>query len=201
MFVLKNTLQGKYNKLPLGAILFEIFSVVFAILVALMVDDWKDNKSKQSTANELRKQMSLEMKSNYTKLHAIQKKHTEQLKRKNNLIKQIDTITLSHGDLVIGISFPTLKSTAWNSIILSNSVTVIDVKLIGALSDIYDTQEQYQDYTNHLLKKYGAALALSDNWKYELRQYRNELTTLVQLGKNLEDRYLIFIEKQKSNNG
>jgi hypothetical protein len=190
-------LKSTLKKLPVGVLFLEVFSVVFAVLMALALDDWQENRTKLTLAENLTYKVIKEIRLNKSELASIIIKNDRERSELDKLLKEVNR--LSGGDLMMGISFPKIKSTAWKSVVLTNSVSYMDIDLVGELSDIYYLQELYIDYATHLIKTHGTVWALSDaDWKRQVKQRKSNLSSLIELGAELEKSYQLFLQNRKA---
>ena len=63
------------KKLFLGTLFIEIISIVLAVLLALAVDEWRENRANAQLARETLNRIIVELKLNVNELEDITKKH------------------------------------------------------------------------------------------------------------------------------
>ena len=138
------------KKIPISRLLFEMFSVIFAILLALAANEWRTIRTNEKLANEALKKISKEIVSNLEivkeTLNSNRSIKEKQWKAYLNLKKEIDNYSSTNVDEQIGAKFPfafmtkSIKKTAWNSANLTHAVEYLDFNIVEVLSGTVNIQ-------------------------------------------------------------
>ena len=99
------------NKLP--ELILEAAFVVFAVLLALGVDEWRENRTNQKLADRTRDNIIEEIHANYLELISTRSLHDSLLVQLEN-----DLIDLENNSIIeidVGFSVSLLSSAAWHT--------------------------------------------------------------------------------------
>ena len=177
----------------------ELIGIVFAVLFALAVDEWQETRNQEALTEKLMSNVLREVKENKAGLinHMVQ--NGDVVSGLDQLMDKINTDGLDYEKLrtIWSIHLPRLNSTAWDSILLTNSVIYIDLEYIEKLSDIYKHQKDFNEYGNYLIRNFGALSAqLEKDQRLSLNTHKVNLSTLVTLGNSLERSYQAYEDLQ-----
>lgn len=134
-------------------LVLEIFSVIFAVILALLVNEWRQNKANQRIANNAMKNVVKEIYDNRAKVDSVLVKHKEMLpildSLKQAIIKRADddTSSISFGN----ISLEVLSNTAWTTIKSTEVINFMDFSKIMEISELYEVQSFYMQIVNEFM--------------------------------------------------
>ena len=207
---MKNMKKSK-NKISVSKILLEIFSVSFAVLLALGVNEWRNNRANERLANEALENIKKEILSNLDiakETLALNKEIVEKQKKAFISIKKEIESNISngiendvHSKFPFTFKFSPVKKTAWNSSNLTNAVIYIDFDLIQLLSETYETQGLYSRVNENIVERFASpGLFMQKTISAELQAYFMKIKMYFQVTEALIDNYercLIEIQEQK----
>ena len=207
---MKNMKKSK-NKISVSKILLEIFSVSFAVLLALGVNEWRNNRANERLANEALENIKKEILSNLDiakETLALNKEIVEKQKKAFISIKKEIESNISngiendvHSKFPFTFKFSPVKKTAWNSSNLTNAVIYIDFNLIQLLSETYETQGLYSRVNENIVERFASpGLFMQKTISAELQAYFMKIKMYFQVTEALIDNYercLIEIQEQK----
>lgn len=127
----------------------EMIPVVLGILIALLINDWKQTKDDRAFANTILKNVSLELKENMEEFESIIVKHDLFM---DSLYAHLDD-ELSIGELIGnsgGLQFVSIKNTSWKAF-QNQNLKLIDFEIISALVNIDDGKEEMLIKLNKLM--------------------------------------------------
>ena len=181
----------------------ELIGIVFAVLFALTVDEWQETRQQEALTAKLITNVNKEVKDNQSDLinHMIQ--NTEVINGLDLLMENRKSDSLDYEKLrtIWSLHLPALSSTAWDSILLTNSVVYIELGTLEKLSNIYKHQIDFNEYANYLIRNFGLLSAqLENDPRLSLNTHKINLTTLVSLGASLERSYKIYEDFQQKHN-
>ncbi len=117
----------------LPKILLEMISVVFAVLFALAVDQWREEKAQADLAAEALEKVTLEVTTNRTNL-------AEMLPLQRTQIDKLRTGIEAGGSIRANFTAETLRNTAWQTAIMTEAVRFMEFETTSTLSDVYNLQ-------------------------------------------------------------
>lgn len=148
------------TKLNLSAIAIEVFSVILAVSLALIGNDYRENINKEKLAKIAITNIKNEIKSNYSLLAQSIAAHEKTIVYLNNfLATQVADSTKQE------YFFERLEETAWETMKISQVTEHIDFQFTQKISKIYTEQKIY----NELLIK------MMDNMIFEGDYSTNEM--------------------------
>jgi|GEM_PF-3039288 len=192
---MKKIVKNNFKKISYGALFIELTGIVFAVLFALAVDEWNQDNEHQELAQKVMKSVQLEINDNKNDLIPHLLTNSERVNNLNALLEKFPAGDAPFSEIKAqwGISLPNLRATAWDSVLLTNSVTRIDLKKIEMLSGIYKQQKDFNEYANYLVRNFGELSGkLSQGQKVALNIHMINLTTLISLGSSLKRSYQKF---------
>ncbi|MEO9485421.1 MAG: hypothetical protein ABJG47_18320 [Ekhidna sp.] len=182
------------KKKALTQIAFESLSIVFAVLLALGLNSYKQAWDLQRESQLLKKNILKECRSNLEKLEvAIQENEDFQL--------FIDSLLQS--DEIRGFHFSynneLLSSISWNFTKTSRSFQYMDPVFLTEAAEVYENQDYYMQIANQMFEHLGDMIMQVDNIKPRtLTQTGNYyLSNLISASKNLQEDYQNFLDKNK----
>jgi len=136
--------------------LFESVLIVFSILLALALDQWKEDEEIEALVNRSVASFEREIKSNKSRLEDISAYHSglEQLLDQQNDGHGLRSVK-EFRDVMSALQSPPLLSSAWQTALATGVLSRMDYEMVAALSLTYSTQlrfdEAYQSNSRTLL--------------------------------------------------
>ncbi|NOZ62371.1 MAG: hypothetical protein GXO74_11905 [Calditrichaeota bacterium] len=153
----------KKNYFATSKFLLEMFSVIFAILLALVVNEWRTSHANKILAHEALLKIRREISSNHEIVHKLLNMNKlvkkNQLKAYNAIKKEIRTNSSHNIEDHIKQKFPfqfmtqALKKTAWNSSNLTHAVEFFDFSIVEVLSETYEDQKLHTRVNEKILDR------------------------------------------------
>ncbi len=165
-------------------ILLEAASVVFAILLAFAVEEWRQGRREQQFAERARTAVFVELRANRDELKKSLVAHEGTLRRLPQLARATAADTLA--DLELGVEVPELSTAAWRAAQASDAVTAIDYEWLLRVSPAYEIQEWYSRGQADLVQTLGELEEPSARW---LRLFETRLLLNQQVGEHLARSY------------
>ena len=127
------------EKLP--ELLLEAASVVFAVLLALAVDEWRETRSRNALADRARTGILEEIRSNETELRNTRDNNRALLKQieeaQSQLAQKRDTALQFHFEIAL------LSSAAWNTAQMTQAANYLDFDWLRRVSNVHELQGLY----------------------------------------------------------
>jgi len=137
-----------------AAIVVEVFSVIFAVLVALGVNEWRTVRDNQALAEDALEYIRLEISSNRSEvIESLDEHRLLESTLESELASRREGTPSSIG---FGYSHGVLSSTAWKSTLTTEAVRYLDFEVVKALSEAYELQVVYGEHRNNVFKELGS---------------------------------------------
>jgi hypothetical protein len=136
-------------KTKLPELILEAAFVVFAVLLALGVDEWRENRTNQKLADRTRDSIIEEIHANYLELNSTRSSYDSLLIQLEN-----DLINLKNESIIeieVDFSISLLSSAAWHTAQMTQVANFLDLNWIIEVSRLYEIQELYEDRQKSLV--------------------------------------------------
>ena len=188
----------KEKGLPIKTIAIEIISVVFAVLFALGVNEWRKNINNEELAEVAVSNILSEIDKNRESLDTTLTNHRHSLeifKKNINWIKNNEDIRENPE-----VSFNVITSTSWETAMLTDAVNYMDYELVSELADLYSQQKLYTDLVNKVMEHFifDEAPDEKNMELYLTRKFYIYLTKLLGIEEQFFDSIKEFQEKHKA---
>ena len=184
----------KPYKLTLSGILIEMFSVVFAVLLALGVNEWRSSRSNEELGTAAYQKITNEIKNNHQKISRIIENH-------NNILADIDSVITrlrqNRTDITFGqIIFETPSSTAWEAAKLTTAVNYLDYNKVEKITGVYSSQRIYSNVSDRVFQELVFLVPDKDPVKMidQMRKQKVYLLNLISIEKQLIEEYDNFLK-------
>ena len=169
----------------------EVFSVVLAVLLALFVNEWRQDRADQKLAERALTGVMDEVRSNRDELASTVVDHQASLDTLHGAIAAIDAGAIDSlgGSLQYDVAL--LKGTAWETARMTQVIIYMDYDVVAQLSGIYELQGLYMRLTDNFVDN-----MLSQDRPGDIAEARDMylhhvgyLSNLSKLGQQLLDEY------------
>ncbi len=133
----------------------EFISVVFAVLLALGLNSYKQTLDTEKEAQILKDAILGECKSNLVKIDSILIKNQEY----RDFLDSIVRLEESEFQFYFSYEFELLTKGAWEIAQNHSAINTLDPKFVLTVSDLYNSQSFYLDYSSFVFKSVGEQLA------------------------------------------
>lgn len=124
-------------------ILIEVVSVVFAVLLALGLNHWREDLGEKKLAQQAFKNIVIEIKSNIRSLEDEEEDYQNQI---DALLEQRKLLeTGEKKGFSFGYNHPVLSNSAWTIANSTGAIKDMDLDVVLELSELYIFQEMFQD--------------------------------------------------------
>ena len=184
----------KINKLTFTGILLEMFSVVFAVLLALGVNEWRSGRSNEELGVAAYQQITREIKNNHKKISRIIENH-------NKILEDIDSVIVrlkqNRTDITFGqIIFETPSSTAWEAAKLTTAVNYLEYEKVEKITGVYSSQKAYSNVSDRVFQELVFFVPDKDPAKMidQMRRQKVYLLNLISIENQLVEEYGNFLD-------
>ena len=147
------------KKKALTQIAFEFLSIVFAVLLALGLNSYKQSIDLEKDAEVLKKSILLECRNNYARIDST-------MQMNEDFSNYIDSLVRLNPEDVEGVSFnygfELLSNSAWNIAQNNKAINALDQQFLLDVADIYHTQAFYTEFTSSFYQKIGQHITQMD---------------------------------------
>ncbi len=186
------------RKLDAKGLLIELAGIVFAVLLALWVDQWAEDREQRASAALQQQRVVEELRANLEQVVAAEARNREVERQNAAIAAQAEW--WNRPEVVGGLSWSSqladLKDAAWIIALSQPSAQSLDADFLAAVADLYKLQSVYERYVQVLLE--GAdeqALEARDDPQRALFRHGVRMAVLRDLSQQLESRYRAFLKR------
>ena len=166
-------------------ILLESFFIVSALLLALALDQWRDNQNELALADKAKNAIYIELADSKRKLEEKQIDHQKILETIQSFIRERESNKDSREGLQFEYSMVLISNSAWSSAKMTQIVQSFDFGEITNFSQIYQMQTLFLANQNEIIEKVMEMGELEDS-------------ELLGFAKGLEHRLRILVDINKN---
>ncbi len=146
------------KKQSLWPIVFEFLSIVFAVLLALGLNSYKENWDLQKESEVLSKKIILECRKNSSKLDSVITQNQAFKSYLDSLLAQ-ETVT----DFSFDFNNKLLSASAWKFTQISRSFPLMDQEFLDYATEMYEVQNYYMTISNNMFQNLGEMIMKAEN--------------------------------------
>jgi len=180
------------KKKAFAQIAFEFLSIVFAVLLALGLNTYKQSLDLQSEARLIKSKIIQECKHNSLELDTV---ITKNLKFKEYL-DSLSGVELVE-DFTISIASELLTKSAWNFTQSSNSFSHLDEDFLNDAASLYELQEYYMMISNQMFQNLGQMILIEPEPIQSISISSYYLTNLNVTAESLSNAYTRFLNRHE----
>jgi len=173
--------RGTSDWLP--RVLFESALIVMSILVALGLDEWRENREDAQTVRQALLNFDREIQQNQARIEFAAPFSQGLLNILKGHYEDADDMSIdAFVDMMESYETAALQSTAWETALATGSLAKMDYNIVSALSLTYSLQNRYQIATNAGMADLTSPQNLSDDRLriaiYNSVRYLDDITVL-----------------------
>jgi hypothetical protein len=168
-------------------LVLEALFVVFAVLVALAVDEWNEGRELRAQADLARAAVISELESNQVELTAGRESMVEMLTAVGKAVESLRKGGEGPTEGVSGI-FPDFSDAAWETARVTGAVARMDYDWVLATARVYEAQELALDLQQQAIVMFGE-IAVRDADLERFTDFQGRLLIVNMLHENLEGMY------------
>lgn len=182
------------RRLPIQTLVIEVFSIVLGVLLALGMNQWREQRSHQSQADSALQHITNELHANLELLTLLHENNTATLAA---MFEEQDVEEEEDGSFIPGLQ---LRETAWETLLSTGLSNYVDYETILMLSEVFSIQSIYKQTGMQLTEAfmnvaaYASASGTDVNNLHLQRQFASYFEMLVTLEEALLDSYGEVIE-------
>lgn len=140
-----------FEKIKLRNLLWEMFSIVFAVSLALFLNEWRGEIQKENQLISAREKIKNEIRENIKEIQSTLKMHKAQLKALEDSKEEIEGSTKRFYEYDFGVAVLNLKDDNWETIKLTQIVNEFSFEELSGLSELYRSKETIDKLQDNLL--------------------------------------------------
>ncbi|NQZ77246.1 MAG: hypothetical protein HRT61_14265 [Ekhidna sp.] len=179
------------KKKAISQLLFEFVSILFAVLLALGLNSYKQNSDLETEATFLREKIFLECEKNRASLDTVYRANLV-FKSSLDSMLALDEI---EGNFNVSISSELLTKSAWDFTKSSRSFSYIDEDFLNDASELYERQNYYMHISNQMFQNLGDMLISNPEPRRTVGISNYYLLNLNASAAELMNAYDAFIDK------
>jgi hypothetical protein len=188
-----------FEKIIKSRLVVEVGSIIFAVLFALWVNEWRSNIKIKNLAKEQTIRILNEIRANKTELESVMADNKARLDTLFAFQKQKiwwKPKNLDAAKIGWGYNGAELKNAAWETTLLLNIAPVLDADFLSDLSEVHGLQRIYDEFGMELLRKFATETSLmKNNFQLVIEKHKYNLLIALELGGQLLKAYDQFLEK------
>jgi hypothetical protein len=173
----------------------EAISVVFAVLLALAINEWRQGREEARIASEAMDRLRIEIQQNHDNLAAVLDQQAGAIDALGAVIEDLGAGRKPDGELAFNFRTEQVRNAAWETALLTQAVRFIDFELVSSAADIYELQELVSSGVQRVLDRMSA-LGASEGEQLvrDLRLVHSAASQLLSLERQLVRRYEAFLQ-------
>lgn len=174
---------------------FELAGIVFAVLLALWLESWREDIELQERASEHLERIRAEINQNRTGLKSAIEEHEAYMDGLSAALVSGD-ISIEAVGPYLQIEGSATSDSAWRSAQMSQSIGKMPLATLGDLASLYDTQAYYTGYLNFFFQGYIDLVSdVQEGVQAEIavKKFRHHLSIVNSLARQLLRRYDGFL--------
>jgi len=182
----------KKSKINFNRIIFEFISVSFAVLFALILNQWREDRNNNHLAEKALVNIRKEFLENKKTLFDLNQNHHVALAEIDSLLTISKESYLTYDK---DISLTVINSSAWEMTKITKAIYYLDFEVVNNLSKIYKLQEYYESIVKQYILKGAEAGNQNESNQKQLIDTKSFLKTIIPLEKDLVGYYDLMLEK------
>jgi len=179
------------KKKAIAQIGFEFLSVVFAVLLALGLNSYKQGLDFENESNLLRERIITEVIANKARLDSV-------IIRNENTMDYLDSLSQleSFGGFAFEVADDLVLQSAWTFTQASKAFSYMDPEFLTQAAQVYEVQSYYRDANDQSLTYLGdIMLKVSELEEHDLlNACQFYLMNLLEVSHELQDNYRDFLD-------
>lgn len=178
-------LRRSRSRIP--GLLLEILSVIFAVVVALAADEWRENRQLNQRAATARGAVLAEIRANLAELAGTSASLDSTVARLAEAVRDVEDreTTSTRFDL----EFPDFSEAAWRITQVTDAASRLDFDWLTRVARVYAAQELYGKERDEILRSLGDIGGPGADSAPGLRRLNSQVSILLQLHHQLVEDY------------
>ncbi len=182
----------KNKRLNIQRLIFEFISVSFAVLIALLVNQWREDHNNGKLAEKAIFNIEQELHENKDAMDILIPSH-------KSILSQIDSIigtkekNISTVDSNISIDVTLISSSAWEMAEITNAIFYLDFDDANKMAKVYNLQSYYESIIKQFILKNSYSYQSNQDLEF-LRNNKQFLETIIPLEEDLQNYFDLLLK-------
>ena len=182
----------KNKRLNIQRLIFEFISVSFAVLIALLVNQWREDHNNGKLAEKAIFNIKQELHENKDAMDILIPSH-------KSILSQIDSIigrkekNISTVDSIISIDVTLISSSAWEMAEITNAIFYLDFDDANKMAKVYNLQSYYESIIKQFILKNSYSYQSDQDLEF-LRNNKQFLETIIPLEEDLQNYFNLLLK-------
>jgi hypothetical protein len=185
----------KVSKQGIGKIAVEFISVVFAVLLALGLNHWRENKINEQLAADSYQRIQREVEDNITELDSSLLEFDQFIEKIKAERALLDSLGDHYNRVSWSYSHPVLSIDAWRTATITNAILNMDPDLVEDLADVYAVQEMYMEFGFKFFDRAAEMARFRDDPEIMIEIIQTHYAISKSIAESLREGYGDFVEQ------
>ena len=182
----------KNNKLNLQRLIFEFISVSFAVLIALLVNQWREEYNNGKLAEKAIYNIKQELQENKDVMAILIPSHKSTLSHIDSIIgREEKNISTVDSNILIDVTL--ISSSAWEMAEITNAIFYLDFDDANKMAKVYNLQSYYESIIKQFILKNSFSYQSDQDLEF-LRNNKQFLETIIPLEENLQNYFNLLLK-------
>ena len=182
----------KNKRFNIKRLISEFISVSFAVLIALLVNQWREDHNNGKLAEKAIYNIKQELQENKDAMAVLIPSH-------KSILSQIDSIigrkekNISTLDSNISIDVTLISSSAWEMAEITNAIFYLDFDDANKMAKVYNLQSYYESIIKQFILKNSYSYQSDQDLEF-LRNNKQFLETIIPLEEDLQNYFNLLLK-------
>ena len=182
----------KNKRFNIKRLISEFISVSFAVLIALLVNQWREDHNNGKLAEKAIYNIRQELKENKDAMTILIPSHKSVLSQIDSIIGRKEK-NISAVDSNISIDVTLISSSAWEMAEITNAIFYLDFNDANKMAEVYNLQSYYESIIKHFILKNAYSYQSDQDLEF-LRNNKQFLETIIPLEEDLRNYFNLLLK-------
>ena len=182
----------KNKKFNIKRLISEFVSVSFAVLIALLVNQWREDHNNGKLAEKAIYNIKQELQENKVAMAILIPSHKSILSQIDSIIvrKENDNSTVNS---IISIDVTLISSSAWEMAEITNAIFYLDFDDANKMAKVYNLQSYYESIIKQFILNNSYSYQSDQDLEF-LRNNKQFLETIIPLEEDLQNYFNLLLK-------
>ena len=182
----------KNKRLNIQRLIFEFISVSFAVLIALLVNQWREDHNNGKLAEKAIYNIKRELQENKDVMANLIPSHKSTLAHIDSVIGRKEN-NISTVDSIISIDVTLISSSAWEMAKITNAIFYLDFDDANKMAKVYNLQSYYESILKQFILKNSYSYQSDQDLEF-LKNNKQFLETIIPLEEGLQNYFNLLLK-------
>ena len=182
----------KNERLNIQRLIFEFISVSFAVLIALLVNQWREEYNNGKLAEKAIYNIKQELQENKDVMAILIPSHKSTLSHIDSIIgREEKNISTVDSNILIDVTL--ISSSAWEMAEITNAIFYLDFDDANKMAKVYNLQSYYESIIKQFILKNSFSYQSDQDLEF-LRNNKQFLETIIPLEEDLQNYFNLLLK-------